>query len=316
MNDRTRALPVVVILLLAGCGGANATQPPMSSGAANSFIRTAHPTADTKYPSRTSLIFESDEQTRAVNIFRTKRLGDDSYPIASIAVTTGCPYGLAMSNGGTLYVADNCGGNDVELFPKGSTTMSSSITKGISSPVGLAMDHKDTLFVANYPAAITEYERGKTSPSKTITGGGMSKPFGLALDSRENLYIADYGADAVFEVKAGTTTVTRLNLQDAGEPIGVAVDQKNDILWETDEDQDLINLYHLRGSDTSPFETIRGQGYPYAIAIQNHGNPLGEVVESDVNTDAVYAYRPNAYEPYVTLRNDVGTPTGLLITKP
>ncbi|HEY3674453.1 MAG TPA: hypothetical protein VGK84_00515 [Candidatus Tumulicola sp.] len=313
---RHHHLSVLAIFVVAGCSGPNALQPAVSSDTANGFIRAAHLSAETKYPSTASLIFESNDQANIVNVFKTKRLGDDSSPVATIAVG-GCPYGLAMSNGGSLYVADNCSGNKVEIFPKGSTEMSSSITKGISGPSGLAMDHKDTLFVANYPAAITEYERGKTSPSKTITGGGMTRPYGLALDSRENLYIADYGADAVFEVKAGTTTVTKMNLQNAGEPLGVAVDQKNDILWETNLDGNVINLYHLRGSDTTlPFEVIRGQGRPYAIAIQNHGNPLGEVVESDVDTDSVYAYHPNTYEPYVTLRNDVGTPAALLITKP
>jgi hypothetical protein len=200
---RYHRLSVVVILSVAGCNGVGATQ------ASPLAVMPAHRQSEGTYPTRTSLVFESDESQNTVNVYQTKELTNNPSPIASIAMQKGCPYGLAMSNGGTLYVANYCNGGDVELYPKGSTTMSSSITKGISQPLGLTMSHKDVLFVSNSPAAITEYERGKTVPSKTITGGGLTDPFGLALDGQENLYIADYGADTIFEVKAELTKCRR-----------------------------------------------------------------------------------------------------------
>ena len=158
-------------------------------------------------------------------------------------------------------MADNCGGSDVEEYAKGSTTMTTSITNGISNPLGLTIDKNGTLYVSNYPASITEYAFGTTTPSKTITGGGLTDPFGLAADTSGNVYIADFGADAVFKLAAGGSSVTNLGLTGLGEPIGLAIDNKHHYLWETDGSGNLINVYKLGGS-TSPIHTIPGNEYP------------------------------------------------------
>jgi len=267
------------------------------------------------YATNGSLVFEGDQLETAVNIYATKKLPSNPSPIATIHVSAGCPYGLAADKTGTIYVADNCGGNDVELYPKGSTTMKSSITDGISNPLGLAIDKSGTLYVSNYPASITEYAFGTSTPSKTITGGGLTDPFGLALDKKGNLYIADFGTDAVYELPAGGSSVTNLNLSQAGEPIGLAIDAKTGYLWETDGQGNGINVYNL-AKGTSPIETITGNGDPYAISDQHVGKPKGEVVNSDLSTSSIYAYKPGKYTPYATLNNGVQLPTGLLITKP
>ena len=158
------------------------------------------------------MLFEGDQAQAAVNIYETRALPSNPAPVATIHVATGCPYGMAKDMKGTIYVVDNCGGNDVEEYPKGSTTLMTTITDGISNPLGAAIDKSGTLYVSNFPAAITEYAYGTTTPSKTITGGGMMDPFGLALDKSGNLYIADFGATAVFELPAGGSSVTNLNL--------------------------------------------------------------------------------------------------------
>jgi serine/threonine protein kinase, bacterial len=152
------------------------------------------------------------------------------------------------------------------------------------------------------------------NPRSANGGQGLTDPFGLALDKEQNLYIADFGADAVFEVKYGTTTATDLDLLDCSEPIGVAVDQKKGYLWVTCGSGNTINVYE--SGATMPFETITGNDYPYAISLQNKGKPVGTVVESDIETVSVYAYKPGQYTPYATLTNGVELPTGLLIAKP
>jgi sugar lactone lactonase YvrE len=261
------------------------------------------------------LVFEGDQEEEAVNIYQTADLASNPPPIASIHVAAGCPYGMATDKKGkTLYVVDNCGGNDVEEYAKGSTTLKTTITDGISNPLGAAIDKHGTLYVSNYPAAITEYAKGTNTPSKTITGGGLEDPFGLALDKSGNLYIADFGADAVFELPAGGSSVTNLNLEGLGEPIGLGIDEKTGYLWETGGEDNIINVYKLGGA--SPIETFTGNGDPYAVSIQEKAKPQGEVVESDASADAGYAYAPGSYTPYATLTNGVELPTGLLVVKP
>lgn len=334
-----RALFVVALFALAGCGGgmSSPSLSPASSGISvqdaqailhgSPFVHLGVPFAPVArhavvrtrsiqptYSTRRSLVFEGDQALAAVNIYKTRALPNNPTPYATIHVAAGCPYGLVADTSGKIYVADNCGGNDVEEYPKGSTTESIAITSGISNPLGLAMDSSQTLYVSNYPASITEYLYGTTTPSKTITGGGLTDPFGLAVDSSGNLYIADFGASAVFEVKAGTTTVTNLGLKDLTEPLGVAIDLSSGDLWVTDGQGEKVNVYPP--GSTTPSHTITGFSQPYAISIENKGKLRGSVIISDIDNKAVYAYKPGVYTSYATLTNGISLPTGLLITKP
>lgn len=320
------ALIIATLLVVASCSGGASSQasPPLNE--ANAFVHRGVPfmppalhsffsrAVSPTYPTRKSMVFEADEDEAAVNIYKTKSLASDPPPIASIHVAAGCPFGLARDMKGTLYVADSCGGNDVEEYPKGSTTMKAKITNGISNPLGLAIDSTGTLYVSNYPPSITVYPFGSSTPSETITAG-LTDPFGLALDDSNNLYIADFGADAVFELPHGSTTIKNLNLQGAGEPLGLAIDQTYGYLWETDGGGNAVNVYELGGS-TSPIETFAGHGQPYAISLEQVGRPKREVVESDLGDNDVYAYKPGQYKPFATLNNGIELPTGLLIDKP
>jgi hypothetical protein len=322
-----RALLAAALVAIAGCSGGTSPQSAsLPSQNALTFVHRGVPFAVPMlhsalrsttggYPTKKSLVFEGDQEEGAVNIYQTANLPSNPAPIATIHAANGCPYGLAIDKKGTLYVADNCFSGDVEEYPKGSTTLKTTITDGISYPLGLAIDKSGTLYVSDYPAAITEYPKGSTTESKSVTGGGMSDPFGLALDKSGNLYIADFGADAVFELPAGGSSVTNLNLQGVGEPLGLAIDQKTGIMWETDGAGNAINIYQLGGS-TSPIMTIGGHGEPYAISLENRGKPKGEILESDLGTLDVYAYMPGSYTPYATLSNGIELPTGLLVTKP
>lgn len=331
-----RALVVAALFGVVGCSGGLISQPSsFSSQAASAVLHPGVPFASQilhsavrrepgsgKYPTKKSLVFESDQAEVAVNIYQTADLAKNPAPIASIHVAKGCPYGLAADKKGTIYVADNCGlgsfVGDIEEYPKGSTKLKTTITDGINDPSGIAIDKSGTLYVSSdSTASISEYPAGTTSPSKVITGGGMREPFGLALDSSGNLYIADFSASAVFELPAGGSSVTNLGLQDLGEPTYLTVNDKLGYLWETGGALGTISVYQLGGS-AYPIETLSGTGsaYPYAISLENKGKPKGEVVESDVDTGAVYAFKPGSYTPYATLTNGVELPTGLLITRP
>ena len=319
------------LFAITGCGTSGAGSAPGSPGLGalpGGFAHTGMPFAvftgarshrpqravRQNYATNASLVFEADQQEASVNVYQTSDLSSNPGPIATFKVNVGCPYGMAVNKKGTIFVADNCSGNDVEEFPKGSTTEKVAITDDVSNPLGLAIDKHGTLYVSNYPAVIEEYKKGKTSPYQSVTGQGLTDPFGLALDKHQNLYIADFGADAVFEVKYGTTTATNLELTNCSEPIGVAADQKNGDLWVACGSGNTINVY--KSGQTTPFEQIAGDGYPYAISLENKGKPLDTVVVSDIDTKAVYAFAPGTYTSYATLTNGIELPTGLLITKP
>src|SRR6516164_2489405 len=178
------ALLVVALFPVAGCNSGTSS-PSLLSGSQNfsSYVHAGVPFAPAvrhaaaphaihpAYSTLGSLVYESDQSEVRVNIYKTRLLTTNPAPFASITVAKGCPYGLVADTSGTIYVADNCGGNDVEEYAKGSATLKKSITTGISNPLGLAMDKSQNLYVSNYPASITAYKFGSTTPFETITGG-------------------------------------------------------------------------------------------------------------------------------------------------
>lgn len=321
VNRIARACFPIVLLLAAGCTSSGLTASsaqrvagagaPVTAGFARDGASRA--TRRPAYPTKKSLLFEANLANQTVNIYQTSALKSNPAPIATFHTQSGCPDGLATDKKGTLYVADECNGNDIEEFPRGSTTEKTAIT-GISDPSGLAIDTHGTLYVSTYPASIEEFAYGSTSPSQIITGQGLTDPFGLALDANDNLYVADFGAGAVFEIPFGTTSVENLDLQGLDEPVGVAIDQKTKDLWVTNGSGNAIIVYKL--GNTAPIQTIPGNGFPYGASAQNKGKPRGTVVTSDITADAVYAFKSGSYTPYATLTNGVGTPIAVLLAKP
>lgn len=315
------ALLAGALFFVAGCAGSNAP-PAATQGVAGAGMPfTVHasselvrwPAVRPDYPTKKSLVFEANLGDSSVNIYQTADLANNPAPIVTFNSASGCPDGLAMDKKGTLYVADECNGNDIEEFPKGSTTEKTSIT-GLSNPSGLAMDSHQTLYVSTYPASIEEFAYGSKTPTQTITGQGLTDPFGLAVDKNDNLYIADFGAGTVFELPYGSTTISSLGLQDLAEPLGVAVDEKTGDLWVTNGQGNDITVYQL--GNTTPIETISDVGFPYNASAQNKGKPLGTVVTSDESKGIIYAFKSGQYTAYATVTTDVGSPISLLIAKP
>ncbi len=268
--------------------------------------------AGSSYPTEHPLLFVSNQSNFAVGVYALKLIRHNRNPIAQLPSTSGCPYGIAEDKHGTIYVAQNCppNGNVVDVFPKGSTTPSGQITNGISSPLGAATDASGNLYISNYPAAITVYPPGATSPSETITGGGMVDPFGVAIDKHGNLFIADFGADQVFEVASGTTTPVPLNLQDMTEPLQLAFDKAGN-MWVTDGQGDRVQIYPPGSTTPSGTLTDTDFKFPYGIAIDGKGDAF----VSDVDTNSVYAFHPGAQAPFAVQTRGLNLPTALLAKK-
>lgn len=151
--------------------------------------------------------------------------------------------GIATSNSGWLsdrakagtqlfYVADQAG-QTVYIFPQVGKNPPpiGAIRTGISAPDGIFVDQHGALYVCNFGAGtVTVYPRGKTSPSKTLTGAG-SAPIDVVVGLDGTVYVADFNVGQhghIFEYAHGNTTPTK-TISLTGYPEGLALDHANNL---------------------------------------------------------------------------------------
>jgi DNA-binding beta-propeller fold protein YncE len=257
-----------------------------------------------------------------------------------------------------LFEGDSQNGQ-VEIFKQSGIATNSApiakITDGILCPYGMVVDKIGRLYVANNcgRSTVTEYPRGKTIHSKTISAG-ISNPLGLAMDKHGTLFVSNYPA-AITEYPYGSTspstTITGSGMID---PFGLAVDGNGNLfvadfganqvfeiaagtttvtplnLQDLTEplgvaiDKTTGNLWVTDGSgdkvnvyapgSTTPSHTITANyTFPYAITISSAGRAAVSNIDPPV---AVYAYKPGQFSSYATLTNDIAQPTGLLFATP
>ena len=153
------------------------------------------------------------------------------------ANTLNAPNGVAVDNGGNLYIADS-GNNRVLYYPIGSTTATrvygqggdfttnamNAGAVGLNTPDGLEVDSGGNLYIADsgnnrvlyYPAGKTKatrvYGQGDnfTTNDASASAKGLNIPMSITVDSGDNLYIADANNSRVLYYPAGKTTATRV----------------------------------------------------------------------------------------------------------
>ncbi len=204
--------------------------------------------------------------------------------------------GLATGPDGSLYVSDS-EHNLVLQYLSGATkatriygvSASGRLRQGrrdplsantLLKPLGLAVDHKGGLYVADagnnrvlyYPpgntTALRVYGQGGSFASSVENKGGisassLSSPEGVCVDDADNVYIADRGNSRILYYPSGQTTATRVYGQDGSystntrnsnaqlgtvTPKSIAVDH-NGNLFAVDRDRSRV-LYYPAGSTT------------------------------------------------------------------
>lgn len=126
-----------------------------------------------------------------------------------------------------LYVADQPN-QRVAIFSQSSGAVVGQITDAIGGPDGLHIDINGTLYVCNFGAGtVTEYLKGQTTHSKTLTGAGSPKYVVAGHDG--TVYVSDFNGSAnghVYEYAGGSTSpTTTITFQTF--PAGLALDRHN-----------------------------------------------------------------------------------------
>jgi serine/threonine-protein kinase len=137
------------------------------------------------------------------------------------------PAFCAIDSQGNLWLANNGGAPNVTEYLKGSTRPHLRIIKGLTYPIGIALDRAGNVYVGNHvPYGTTNiqvYPPGKKSPTRTITDG-VVWPTGIAVDGNGTLYVANDSAPCnVEEYHSGQSQPYAVITNDINGPTGVSV---------------------------------------------------------------------------------------------
>jgi hypothetical protein len=218
----------IALAFLAACGGPGSQAAPPAGANENA--------ATAPFGGRSAgLVFVSDLDSDAVWICPTNGGGirDGFMPATGQLQDVTDPVQLAVDAQGTIYVAnaqtDASGAGAVTEYPRGATSPSRTLTAGLNTSTGVAVDSTGAVYVSNkYLGSVVVFAKGKATPKETISAN-LIGPDGLAVDKSNDLFIADSSADDVLELVHGSKTPRSLQLKGLSRPVGVAVDSHEDL---------------------------------------------------------------------------------------
>jgi hypothetical protein len=237
MQSLRRAAAFLAATAMAGCGGATpsgglhanvfdanriganvfASPPP--------FVRKGRKPHGWISPAakRGFVVYVADDD--AIVIFPQR--GVNPKPIGEITDGIQSAYGLYVDGSGNLYVCNQYG-NNVEVYPPGSTTPSRTYTEDLQRPLYPIVDGSGNLYVGNADnGRVVVYPSGSTTPSEVLQTDG-SEADGMDLDKAGNLYVAYrsyYYSGGIEMFPKGSTQ---------GHELGIALNQPQGLIVAND----------------------------------------------------------------------------------
>ena len=99
--------------------------------------------------------------------------------------------------------ASGSSSGNVVVYAPGKKVPFRTITQGVTSPIGLAIDANGTLYVANiFQNTVAEFQAGESEPYQTITQG-LAYPSDVTVNPQGWLYVVNSGSNSVAEFSPG-----------------------------------------------------------------------------------------------------------------
>lgn len=144
----------------------------------------------------------------------------DGSPAVSLATGLHGSGGVAVTNDGDVYVADQASGRVLKV--QAGSRQVSTVGTGFVSPWGVAVDVLGNVFVSDSGAGAV-FELPADAGPRTTVASGFTTPTGLAVSPTGDLFVADRGTGWVMKVNVHTGARDTF-LGGLQQPYGVALD--------------------------------------------------------------------------------------------
>ncbi len=231
-------------------------------------------------------------------------------------ITDGIPYegdgtgGIAFDSRGKMYVIT--GAFDISIYAAGSRKFLGTITSGLQTPLALAVDRHDNLFVANEIFEdVSVYAEGRKQPKRVITQG-INDPDALAFDSQENLYVANWFGNTV-TVYSPAGDLIRTIQDGVYGPESIALDSKDTLYVADGAGGYGMTVTVYAPNSTKRLATIVSGHGPASVAL----TPADElfVANADSNTETAYQHEGTRDYPLLFTIGNVGDPRNVLVDR-
>jgi hypothetical protein len=212
----------------------------------------------------------------------------------------GLPFFEEAASGGKLFVS-NFYASEIVIYPAHveNPVPIGTITTGISYPYNLAVDRAGTLYVQNNNNTVTEYPKGATAPSKTLTEPKVGYGTGICVTVGNDgtVYAADHLAGQVYEFKSGgTTPSTTLHVSEA---FGLALDSKNNLYvgWSNSSSGAAGHVMKFKSGATTGRDLGITVKYSGGLAVDKHD----DLLVGDQGNNVIDIFKRHASTPFRTI---------------
>ncbi|HTV74754.1 MAG TPA: NHL repeat-containing protein [Candidatus Acidoferrales bacterium] len=189
---------------------------------------------------------------------------------ATGTISTSSPTAMVFDRNGHLFVTNIEGYGSVSVYnPGGSSAYT--ISDGVNSPLALAIDPSQNLYVANSgdpTNSVTVYKPGTMTVWHTITSG-VDYPSAMVIDRLGNLYVANGSANTVTVYKAGRTQPWHIITLGIKSPTALVLDKSGNLYVANQSGA--VTEYAF--GTTKLIRSLDGSyNSPFALAIDPSGN--------------------------------------------
>ena len=159
-----------------------------------------------------------------------------------IMFDSGTPFGVAVGSGGSVYVAENGFTSGVDVFAKGTSNPSYTISDpSFSAVYSVFVDAKGNVYVGGTRSTgggqVLVFSPGSHGPGTSLKLVGLGTPYSLTMDHSGDLLVGDYAVSVIDVYAPGATSPSK---QIAANNVGyIAMNAAENRIWApgfTDDD--------------------------------------------------------------------------------